>query len=106
MYIKTLSELQNPLEIGRQLALRVRQRRLDKNLAQEALAQKSGVSYASLRKFEATGEISLKSLIKIAIAMEMSDEFGTLFSGSAFASMDELLKVKKQRTRKRGTSHD
>ena len=106
MYIKNLSEIYNPLEMGRQIALRVRQYRLDKNITQESLSKKSGVSYASLRKFEVSGEISLKSLIKIAIALGMSEEFTKLFTNQTFASMDELLKEKKQKIRKRGTNHE
>ena len=43
------------------------------------LAKRSGVSYASIRRFETTGDISLTSLIKIAHAMNCLEDFNNLF---------------------------
>ena len=45
---------------------RVKERRKELKLSQKLLAQKSGVSYASLRRFESTGDIAFVSLLKIA----------------------------------------
>ena len=45
---------------------RVRERRKELKISQKELSQKSGVSYASIRRFESTGEISFNSLLKIA----------------------------------------
>ncbi len=47
------------------LVNKVRARRKELKVSQKDLAFKSGVSYESIRKFEAIGEISLKSLIQI-----------------------------------------
>jgi len=96
----------NPLALQRNLAERVRERRLEKNLTQMALSNLSGVSYATIRKFESTGEISLKSLLKIAVAMNVAIEFEKLFSEPVYASMDELLKLKERKIRKRGTANE
>lgn len=106
MYIKYIPELMTPQAIQKQIADRLRERRLEKNLSQEGLSKLSGVSYASLKKFESTGEISLKSLIKIAVAMDMVMDFEKLFSEPKYSSMDELLLIKKRKNRKRGTNHD
>ena len=47
------------------LVNRVIARRKELKISQKDLAFKSVVSYESIRKFETTGEISLKSLIQI-----------------------------------------
>lgn len=58
----------------------VKKRRKEAKLSQKALAQKSGVSYASLRRFEATGDIALVSLLKIANALNCLEDFNALFA--------------------------
>lgn len=73
-------------EIQRALASRIRQRRLEKNLTQDELASRSGVSLASYRRFESTGEISLKSLILVAKTLNISDDFSALFNRAAYTS--------------------
>ena len=105
-YIRFLPDELNPMAIQQKIAERVKERRLEKNLTQEALSKMSGVSYASLRKFESTGEISLKSLLKIAVAMDAVTEFEKLFSEPAYTTMDELLQTKKRIVRKRGTRNE
>ena len=52
--------LSNPNEIARQIAARVREGRLELDLTQEGMAARSGVKFATYRRFEQTGEISLK----------------------------------------------
>lgn len=84
------------------IASRVRDLRLELNLSQQTLSEKSGVSYGSLKKFEQTGQISLESLLKLAVALECMDDFKTLFaqkSAEKALSLDELLENGK---RKRG----
>jgi transcriptional regulator with XRE-family HTH domain len=55
------------LYIKRELAMRVRARRREGKLSQAALAEKSGVSLGSLKRFERSGDISLASLLRIAV---------------------------------------
>lgn len=62
------------------LTERVKLRRKEAKLTQKALAEKSGVSLASLRRFESTGEISLTSLVKIADKLNCLSDFNELFS--------------------------
>ena len=52
------------------MVARVKKKRKAMKISQKALAEQSGVSYASIRRFESTGEISLVSLLKIAHALE------------------------------------
>lgn len=105
-YIRFLPDELNPLAIQRKISERVKERRLEKNLSQEALSKMSGVSYATLRKYESTGEISLKSLLKIAVAIDAATDFEKLFSEPAYTTMDELLQTKKRIVRKRGTRNE
>lgn len=70
------------------------------NLTQEGLALRSGVSFGTIKLFERRGKISLESLLKLAIALQASDEFEKLFLATTPAlSLDELLKEPKVRKR-------
>jgi DNA-binding XRE family transcriptional regulator len=55
------------------LALRLKQRRLELNLTQNLLASRSGVSLGSLKRFENKHEISLESLVKLAIVLNETE---------------------------------
>lgn len=58
---------------------KVRARRKELKISQKDLAFKSVVSYESIRRFETTGEISLKSLIQIAKVLNTLEDFNKLF---------------------------
>jgi transcriptional regulator with XRE-family HTH domain len=92
----------NPGLIIKGIAERVKRNRLELNLSQSALAARSGVSLGSLKRFEHKGEISLKSLVMLAVALDASNEFALLFSIRKYQSIDELLKKDKTHTPKRG----
>lgn len=78
-------------EINKEIADNVRQLRKRKKITQSELAKKSGVSFASIKRFEQTGEISLQSLTKIAIALNVEDELETLFTSVPFSSIEEII---------------
>ncbi|MEG0620028.1 MAG: helix-turn-helix transcriptional regulator [Raoultibacter sp.] len=80
-----------PPEIAGELAQNVRARRKEAHLSQLALAKKSGVSLGSLKRFESTGEISLFSLLKIAIALDCEDDFTQLFARKHYRSIQEVI---------------
>lgn len=88
------------------IAKRVKQRRLEKGWTQNMLATKAGVSLASYRRFESSGEVSLHSLVMLAFALEMTDEFETLFSSKAYQSIDDIIKVDQLKQRKRGKRNE
>jgi transcriptional regulator with XRE-family HTH domain len=92
----------NPKAIAREIARNMKQRRLDADLSQQALAKRSGVSLGTLKRFETRSEISLKHLLMIAVALGATDEFHRLFTRKQYQSIDELIKVKEAKTRKRG----
>ena len=49
------------------------------------------MSLGSVKRFEQSGEISLQSLTKIAIALGVDGELDTLFSEVPFASIEEVM---------------
>jgi transcriptional regulator with XRE-family HTH domain len=94
--------MMTPSEMQKRVASRARDLRLELNLSQQTLSEKSGVSYGSLKKFEQTGQISLESLLKLAVILGCMDDFNSLFvrkSAENALSLDELIDDGK---RKRG----
>ncbi len=105
MYIDTfMNDSQD--NISKAIAQRVKERRLELNLTQRAFSQKTGVGYDAYRKFEYTGEITLKNLILCAIVLNQTDKFNELFTQNSYQSIDELLQSKKVKTRKRASGND
>ena len=74
-----INNLRSPKDVRLDVAHRFRRVRLDRNLSQEELSQISGVSLGSLRRFETEGEISLKHLVHLAIALNRAQDFECLF---------------------------
>ena len=78
-------------EINIEIAANVKKLRKRKKISQTMLATKSGVSLGSIKRFEQTGEISLQSLTKIAIALEVEDEMEKIFKEVPFGSIQEII---------------
>ncbi len=94
--------IKSPFEVAIEIAKKARDKRLKLNLSQQTLSKKSGVSYGTLKKFEQKGQISLESLLRLALALGELNTFEHVFvNGDEFlpASLDELLARK---SRKRG----
>ncbi len=72
-------ETQTIQSVTERLVEREKQRRKKMRLSQKDLANKSGVSYASIRRFESIGEISFNSLLKIANALDCLEDFDCVF---------------------------
>lgn len=71
------------------LVERVKKKRKQMKLSQKLLSQKSGVTYASIRRFETTGDISLSSLLKIAHALDSLKDFEGLFKGQTITNLKD-----------------
>lgn len=82
---------ETPEELDQKLADRVRNIRRRRSISQQKLAKMSGVSYGSIKRFETTGQISLISLTRIAIALGIADELRNIFSKVPYLSMVEVL---------------
>lgn len=84
-------EIKTAAEINIGIAKRLIAIRKRRRITQKDLALRSGVTYSSLRRFEETGDISLASLTKIAIALDLGDELDSMFSQVPFASIEEVI---------------
>ena len=94
--------LETPEQVSRTLAARLKALRLARGWKQLTLAQRSGVSLASLRRFEESGKVSLQSLLDLAFALNRLGDFDALFQPPPAASLAELEAAEKGPTRKRG----
>lgn len=91
-------DLKIPAEIQEEIAGRVKKLRKRQQLTQAELAQKSGVSLASLKRFEQKGKIAFDSLLKIAYVLNVLEGFEELFRipKDLPKSLDEIIKKKQK----------
>lgn len=100
-----LLNVANPSDVALQIAARVKARRLELNLTQEGLASRAGVKFATYRRFEQTGEISLRGLLQVGFALNCLDEFNDLFAHKQYQSLDDVLNEQRL-NRKRGKKNE
>ena len=80
-----------PNEIAKSLANKIKEHRKKLKISQEVLAQKSGVSLGSVKRFETKYEISLQSFIKIAITLSLDGDIENLFTTKTYTSINEII---------------
>ena len=80
-----------PNDIALRTANKIKRIRKRKKIT-EVLAARSNVSYASLKRFERTGEISFVSLIKICMELGVEDEIKDLFTRPVYNSIEEVIR--------------
>jgi transcriptional regulator with XRE-family HTH domain len=85
--------LTNILSIREDVARRFARRRREARLSQAALAEKSGVSLGSLKRFECKFEISFASLLKLAFALGYETDFNALFARPNYRTLDDVLRA-------------
>ena len=78
-------------ELDLKLAQRVRNIRKRRSISQEKLASMSGVSYGCVKRFESSGQISLLSLTKVAMALDIADELRNIFSQVPYRDIKEVI---------------
>ena len=79
-------------EINGDLAKRIRNIRRRRKISQEELSRRSGVSYGSIKRFETSGQISLLSLTKIAMALDCAEESKGLFTAVPYQTLEEVIR--------------
>jgi transcriptional regulator with XRE-family HTH domain len=72
--------LQTPKDLRLGIAARAKARRLALNISQKELAERSGVSLGSVKRFEAGGLVSLSALLEIALTLGRLEDFSQLFA--------------------------
>ncbi len=95
-----------PASILEMLTQKIKARRLERNWTQKYLADRSGVTLSSYRRFETTGEISLHSFVKIAAALEIENDFETLFNTRIYESIEDVLAANEGKKRQRGRNRE
>lgn len=98
-------DVETPSDVAMQIAARVKSRRLELNLTQEGMATRAGVKFATYRRFEQTGEISLRGLLQVGFALNALSDFGALFSQKQYQSLDDVLNEQGV-NRKRGKKNE
>ncbi len=83
--------LKTSKEIGLEIAHNLKKTRKHRKLSQTELAARSGVSYGSLKRFEQTGEISLQSLLKIAVILNEATPFSDLLKTTEITSIQQII---------------
>ena len=78
-------------EMDLSLAQRVSRIRRRRKISQQRLSEMSGVSFGSIKRFEGTGQISLLSLTKIALALGCEDEIRCLFTQTPYRDIEEVI---------------
>lgn len=68
----------SPKEIMILLSKNIIALRKQEKMSQRELSERSGVAYASIRKFESIGIISLESLLKICEALKRLTDFESI----------------------------
>lgn len=81
-----------PSDILFEIAERHRNLRKKLKLSQTELAQRSGVSLGSIKRFESTGQISLASLLKIAHLLGRLEDFNQVFAESQNENLKKLFR--------------
>lgn len=97
-----LPNILTPPETAKLLAQRFKNLRLLAGYKRTTLAKQAGVTVASLKRFETTGQISLKNLLRLAQSLDRLPEFAALFVAAPATSLAELRDQAREKTPKRG----
>ena len=80
-----------PSTVATQLVANLKQLRKKEKYSQKELAERSGVSLGSIKRFERSGKISLNSLLSIAHVLNRLGDFKEIFK------YDEQLDIVKRK---------
>jgi transcriptional regulator with XRE-family HTH domain len=90
-------------EICSELGMRLKIQRLLKNLKQQDLAAQAGVAVGTVKNLEAKGQCSLETLVRIVIALDLSQELAPIFTTKvqSILQMEELERLTSKKIPKR-----
>ncbi len=93
--------LTNAEDIAMDIAKELRQRRIEKNLTRNQLAERARVPASNVARFEQKGLISLQNLISLAMAMGYTSEIRHIFSQPKYSTMEELDQIRRNSGKKK-----
>lgn len=86
-----------PGDVRLELVHKLKKLRKQNGLSQSDLAERSGVSLGSLKRFETKGQVSLESLLKLAFVLgRLSDFENVLKPNKDLKHIEELFDSKKK----------
>jgi len=96
-------QLALPSEICRELSSRLRRQRLLKNIRQQELAKRSGLSVGTIKNIETKAQVSLENFIRILCALGLAGDLENLFKieAQSIADLEKIEKMKNKKIRKR-----
>ncbi len=83
---------ETPEEMNLAVAQRLRGIRKRRGLTQQQLSEKSNVSLGSIKRFESTGQISLISLTRLAVALDCTEAIRQLFADVTYNTIEEVIR--------------
>ncbi len=86
---------ETPEEINLRVANNMKLLRKRKGITQKRLSELTGVSYASIKRFEETGNINFISLTKIAIELDAVEGVKDLFTEIPYQTIEEVINEQK-----------
>lgn len=92
--------LSPPPSICAELGQRLRAHRLAQSMTQSELAARAGVSAGTVKNLERQGQASLDSIIRVALALNLSEDLQALFTFQP-TSIAELERVDAAQRRQR-----
>ena len=90
-----------------ELGARLRRQRLARLWTQEELAARAGVALSAVKKLEAGGNATLRTLVKVAQAMSLMQDLAHTFepdSGASIAELERAARPPRQRARRPRTA--
>ncbi len=93
--LEMLGQFKYPKEIAKEIAEREKKKRKRRNITQEEMSRKTGVSLGTIKRFEQTGEISFVTLLKIADVLGEMNDFQALFASKEYQSIQEVIDEKR-----------
>lgn len=95
--------LKSTQEVAKELAYRVRERRLQRGWTQQEIAQRAGMKTPTYVLFERTGRIALARLLKVFEVLDWLDAFDQLGRGQDLAgvSLNDLTQPGRKRGRRK-----
>lgn len=91
-----------PKEVAERLGARMMQLRLARDWRRVTLAERAGVSPATVARFETTGQITLENFLKLAHALDALDALEAVFVPPPARSIAELERSVAAAPRRRG----
>ncbi len=94
-----------PIEAQKKLAQQAKESRLARGWKRETLSQQTGIPVPTIKRYETTGEISLRQFLKLAFILGDLDKLNEVFKPDEpfYSSLDEIQKTKEKPKRVRGS---